>query len=117
MTETDWYKKLSVGDKVVVDNGRGGLGIRYNIGTVTKVTPTKMIQVDNKETKFKNGMILGNRYKETKVIHPFDSVWAEVAFRCWAVWQLENTNFNNHSTEELKGIVKVLGWEYVKQQL
>jgi len=102
--------KLKVGDSVVIDNGRLCMQMRYTVGKITKITPTGRIQVDGKEPKYKDGMISGDRYRETKVLHVMCSDWEEVAFRCKMIWNLKNMKFDNCSTEELRGIQKVFRW-------
>lgn len=57
--DTDWLKKLKVGDKVIVNNCPGRLGNSYEESEVEKITPTGRIKVKGEDKYFINGHIKG----------------------------------------------------------
>jgi hypothetical protein len=104
----NWYNNLQVGDEVAIDNGHLHIGPRYRIGTVTKITPTGQIQIDNKEPKFKHGYIKGDKYTATMCIHELTDVLKEKIFKEQMIDKLENMNFKNLTIKQLKEIQNIL---------
>lgn len=106
---SEWLKNLKVGDKVAIDRGRGTWSSRYEVGTVTKITPTGQVQINNKEPKFRNGYVSsGNKWDLGVSIHELTDEIKEQIFRDKMTAKLENMKFKELSTEQLREIQKIL---------
>ena len=110
MVDTDFLNSLKVGDKVAVSKSGHATKTRYYIGTVTKITKTRQIEIDGTEPKFKDGRA---KYSEwtSKYLYPLTEELKNEIHRDNLISKFQNMEWEKVSDDKLKAIEKVLGWK------
>lgn len=109
--DTEWLKKLKIGDKVLIRSRTG-----YRTDTIERITPTGQIKIKSSDYKFKNGEQLGRSkwdygtYLEEWTVEKQTSIDNEKK-RDYLAYKIKCVDFYKLSLEQLETISAICGVE------